>query len=99
MIEAYLNQLTTHRRRTAVAFNGDQTFVEIPNVPCRWEQSRRLVRNAQGEQVVSEASVLTQAAITTGDELVDGAGRAWPVISVSDNPDLDGNSMFVEVAL
>jgi hypothetical protein len=99
MIEDYLNQVMTHRRRTAISFNGDKTFEATPNVPCRWEQSRRLVRNDQGEEVLSEATVLTQATVQAGDELIDPAGRTWPVLTVSTMPDLDGNTMFLEVAL
>lgn len=99
MIEAYLNQRMTVRRRTGVAFNGDPTFQDVLDVPCRWEKSRRLVRNEQGEQVVSETTVFTQEAVSTGDELVDSAGRTWPVVTVGDNPGLDGESMFLEVAL
>lgn len=99
MIEDYLSQRMTVRRRTGISFNGDPIFAETRNVPCRWEQSRRMVRNAQGEEVVSESLVHTTVTVATGDELVDVSGRAWPVVSTATHVDLDGDAALVEVSL
>lgn len=67
-------------------------------IKCRFVQKRRQVRNAQGESVLSEAAVNCIEAVQAGDIITYG-GKDWPVIAVSETPDLDGIVWFREVAL
>ena len=62
----------------------------------RWEAKRRLVRNPQGQEVISEARVFCKSAVQPGDVL-EFNGRNWPVITVSETPGLDGMTYFREV--
>lgn len=96
MINDYLNQLSDWSAKT-----GDNGYAEaeyaIPtSIPVRWEDTRKLVRNAQGKEVISEATVICIADVNT-DDLLTYNLRDYPVITVSDLPDLDGEVLFREV--
>jgi len=95
VIAYYLNQTASLKVRTG--HDGyDPVYANPVTIAVRWESKRSLVRNTQGEQVVSEAKVFTEASINPSDVLTYG-GRDWPVITVSDVTDLDGNVSHREV--
>lgn len=88
MIRRFLNQSTIWRR--VVGNDGYQDAYAAPvAINVRWEAKRRLVRNKQGQEVVSEAEVLCIDPVEPGDILV-FAGREWPVITVGETPDMSG---------
>jgi len=97
MIKDYLNQTAKWKEMTSSDGYPPQpgTGTEIK---VRWEDKRRLVRNAQGVEVVSEARVFCVEDIKPGDVL-EWQGRDWPVIAVSMVPSLDGKMVFYEVAV
>lgn len=97
MITVYLRQTAIWHRPTGTDAYGKPTW-ESADIPVRWEGKRRLVRDAQGREVVSEARVFCVAAVQTGDEL-EYAGRRWPVINVATMPGLDGPESHREVAV
>lgn len=97
MIDLYLNQMAIWHRATGKNEYGEPV-TEDSNIKVRWEGKRRLVRNAQGQEVVSEAKVFCLEPIKPGDILEHG-GRQWPVIAVTDVTDLDGNVLHREVAV
>lgn len=98
MVAGYLNQQATWKRM--VSEDGYPPHPEEPGtyIKVRWKAKRRLVRNAEGVEVVSEARVFCVEDIRPGDVLEYG-GRDWPVIAVSDAVGLDGATMFREVAV
>ena len=97
MISGYLNQTATWHYVTGLNEYGEpQTSSKTINV--RWEGKRRLVRDNEGREVVSEARVFCVEAVQAGDELEHG-GRSWPVIAVSTVPGLDGAESHREVAV
>jgi hypothetical protein len=97
MIRNYLNQTATWHYVTGQNEYGEpQTSSKSINV--RWEGKRRLVRDSEGREVVSEARVLCVEAVKPGDEL-EYDGRMWPVIAVSTVPGLDGAENHREVAV
>jgi len=67
-------------------------------IKCRWVEKRRVVRNSQGANVVSEATMNCIEAVQA-DEIITFDGKDWPIIAVSKVPDLDGVVWFREVAL
>jgi hypothetical protein len=97
VISAYLNQVAVWKRLISEdgypPQPGSGTEIKV-----RWEAKRRLVRDAQGQEVVSEARVFCLEAVEPGDVMNYG-GRDWPVIAVSETPALDGTVRFREVAV
>jgi hypothetical protein len=97
MIKGYLNQTAIWHYVTGMNEYGEpQTSSKTINV--RWEGKRRLVRDNEGREVVSEARVFCTEAVKPGDEL-EFDGREWPVIAVSTVPGLDGKENHRECAV
>ncbi|NPV30481.1 MAG: hypothetical protein HPY58_12705 [Firmicutes bacterium] len=98
MIRNYLNQTAVWKR--VVSYDGYPPVPEEPGtvIRVRWEAKRRLVRDRQGQEVVSEAQVYCVEPVQPGDVL-NYAGRDWPVITVSEVVDLDGVVQYREVAV
>jgi hypothetical protein len=97
MIDAYLNQTAVWKHVTGNNSYGEPEYSES-NIKVRWEGKRQLVRDSQGDEVVSEARLFCKEAVMPGDVMEYG-GREWPVITVSVAVDLNGNALFREVAL
>ena len=97
MIEGYLNQGAVWKRKTGSNEYGEPATKQ-KSIKVRWEGKRRLVRDNEGREVVSEARVFCTEAVKPGDEL-EFDGRRWPVIAVSSVPGLDGNESHREVAV
>jgi len=97
VIEGYLNQTATWHYTTGVNEYGEPS-TSSKSINVRWEGKRRLVRDNEGREVVSEARVFCTEAVKLGDEL-EFDGRRWPVIAVSSVPGLDGNESHREVAV
>ncbi len=97
MIQGYLNQTATWHYVTGLNIYGEPT-TSSKTISVRWEGKRRLVRDNEGREVVSEARVFCSAAVKPGDEL-EFDGRRWTVIAVSIIPALDGAEAHREVAV
>ncbi len=97
MIQDYLNQTATWKRVIGQNMYGEPEF-DTKEIKVRWEGKRRLVRDNEGREVVSEARVFCMGAIKPGD-LLEYNGREWPVIAVSTVPGLDGKEAHREVAV
>lgn len=54
-------------RRLSVDARGDEEYGEPEVHPCRYQPSTRLVRAADGSQVVSEAVLFTTVEVRTSD--------------------------------
>lgn len=97
VITGYLNQTAKHKTMTSSDGYPPQPGTGT-DIKVRWEAKRRLVRNPQGVEVVSEARVFCVEDIKPGDVLEYG-GRDWPVIAVSEAVGLNGKTMFREAAV
>ena len=97
MIDGYLNQRAVWKRVVGQNMYGEPETKQ-KTIKVRWEGKRRLVRDNQGQEVVSEARVFCSEAVKPGDEL-EFDGRSWPVIAVSVVPGLDGAVSHREVSL
>lgn len=98
MIRRYLNQAATWKKVVSVDGYPPQPEEPGTSIKVRWEAKRRLVRNAQGVEVVSEAAAFCLESIAPGDVLNYGE-RDWIVITVSEIPGLNGIVQFREVAV
>ena len=97
MIQNYLNQTATWHYVTGQNEYGEPS-TSSKSIKVRWEGKRRLVRDNEGREVVSETRVFCIEAVKPGDEL-EFDGRSWPVIAVSTVPGLDGETSHREVAV
>lgn len=97
MIQDYLNQIATWKRVVGQNMYGEPE-TEEKGIKVRWEGKRRLVRDNEGQEVVSEARVFCIEPVQPGD-LLEYAGREWPVIAVSTVPGLDGKENHRECAV
>lgn len=97
MIQDYLNQIATWKRVVGQNMYGEPE-TEEKEIKVRWEGKRRLVRDNEGREVVSEARVFCIEPVKPGD-ILKYEDRDWPVISVSIVPGLDGSESHREVAV
>ena len=97
MVKDYLNQTATLKITTGYDGYGDP-ITEERAIPVRWEGKRRLVRDSQGREVISEARFFCLEKVKP-DDIAEYAGAEWRVITVSEIVDLDGNLSHYEVAV
>jgi len=98
MIRNYLNQTAIWHYTTRQMNEYGEPETSSKSIKVRWEGKRRLVRDNEGREVVSEARVFCIEPVKPGDEL-EFDGRSWPVIAVSTVPGLDGKEAHREVAV
>jgi hypothetical protein len=97
MIRGYLNQTAQWKQMISEDGYPPQPGLSV-EIKVRWEDKRRLVRNLQGQEVISEARVFCIEPVKPGDVL-ECDGRDWPVIAVGSVPSLNGKTVFREVAV
>ena len=95
VIGAYLNQTLWRKPRTGVDGYGQPTFGRPVQTQGRWLEKRRLVRNANGEQVISEVSVTLapEEAVAVGDQLSLDGSTYLTAIAVSASRGLGGEAI------
>ena len=94
MIESYLAQDVWRKALTGKDGYGQSTFGAPSQIKGRWLEKRRLVRNAQGEQVISEVTVTLgpDEPLAVGDELSADGSTYLTVIAVSVSRGLGGEA-------
>ena len=92
MITDYLNQSATWKTVTSVNEYNEPTFTST-TITCRMEYKRQMVRDAQGQEVVSEATLYTTSAVLPGD-VITYDSRDWSVLTVASEAQLDGTVLF-----
>lgn len=97
MIRNYLNQTATWKRVIGQNMYGEPE-TEEKEIKVRWEGKRRLVRDNEGREIVSEARVFCVEPVKPGD-ILKYEDREWPVIAVSTVPDLSGKEAYREAAI
>lgn len=89
----YLNQDVAWETKTGQDFYNEPTYSST-SIKARKEKKRRMVRDAQGEEVISETTVYTQSGIGLED-MIDGE----EIINASEWVDKDGSVIGYEVFL
>lgn len=94
MIDEYLAQSIWRKPKTGVDAYGQPVFGAAIQTKGRWLEKRRLVRNAQGEQVISEVSVTLgpEEPLVLGDQLSADGETYLTVITVSVSHGLGGEA-------
>ena len=101
MIGGYLAQDVWRRARTGVDGYSQPTYAAATQTKGRWLEKRRLVRNAEGEQVLSEvtATLGPAEAVAVGDQLSADDSIYLTVIAVSVSRGLGGEAVAVRAYL
>ncbi len=94
VISSYLNQAIWRKPRSGVDGYGQPAFGTPVQTKGRWLEKRRLVRNATGEQVISEVTVTLGArdAVAVGDQLSVDGSTYLTVIALSVSRGLGGEA-------
>lgn len=98
MINSYLHQSAGWQAKGIVNENNEATFAAPVTIDCRFEYRRKMVRNRQGQEVISEATMFTKSPVIP-DDLIIFDSRDWVVISVANEAGLDGTVLFYEVMM
>lgn len=103
MVSIYAAHDIGFRKRTGIKDNGTPIFEPVRSLPHatikgRFEYSRRLIRDANGEQVISEAYIMTEHQVELGDLIV-WDRREWPALSVTNITGVLGNELYRVVSL
>lgn len=95
VVSLYTNQTAVLHKYIGAKDNGQPIFASAMKIHVRFEEKRSLVRDAKGEEVVSEAFVMTMERLSEGDILEYG-GKKWTVLRVSAPVGLSGKVMHYE---
>ena len=93
LVSNYFNQTLVWKHVASINDYNEPTYT-TSTIKGRKEPGNNLVRNSQGQEVVSSAVIFTRAIIAVND-LIDGR----LVISSEPMPLLNGNTLFYEVYL
>jgi hypothetical protein len=102
MIDDYLSQTCYQRNRLGTADGyGQPAFGSVKKTACRWTQKRRVVRNSNGDQVISEVSVTLPGStvLLPGDQLSLDDETWLTVISTGGGTGLEGETILVRAFL
>jgi len=93
VIRNYLSQTLYHQAKLVDDEYGQPAFAKAVETKGRWVEKRRIVRNAQGREVVSEISVTLagDSTVAVGDRLSIDGELYFDVITVSSAPGLGGD--------
>ncbi len=103
MIDAYCGTRAGWRRRVGPSDEGVPIYEPAPpgkpeTIWIKLTLGGRLVRDAQGEELLSETVFLTESPVEPGD-IVELRGREWPVPAVQLVLALDGGELHRECRL
>lgn len=103
MIDGYAGSRAGWRWRVGINREGTPIYEPAPpeepeEIRARVEYGRRLVRDADGEETLSETVCLTSAPVEPGDLIIYG-GREWPVLAVQMVFGLGGGELHRECRL
>lgn len=95
MIDSYLNHTAIWRKKIDVNDFNEPMFAPDQTISCRVDYKRKMVRNKEGQEVVSEGTIICSVKIKADDVIVYGedemilmTGRPWD--------DLFGSTLFYE---
>lgn len=98
----FFTQTAAIERATGTSSWGDTTYAASVDIDARVEHDRREVLTAEGQEVVSETQLFTEAQVDEGDKVtitVDGAAKESTVVASLKHYDLEGVFSHYEVML
>lgn len=97
-MEHLLNQSAILRLKIGKTGYGTLTHDEGTQVDIRWQDSIKIIKNKDGEEVTSTAFIWALTPMRIDDILV-YKEKDWPIKQVEEVPDYDGNIHHWEVYL
>lgn len=97
-MEHLLNQLVMLQIKTGKSGYGTNIYANPVPVNVRWEDKIKIIKNQDGEEVVSSAFVLAMNPMRADDVLIHD-GTEWPIQHAEPVPGFDGNTHHWEVYL
>lgn len=97
MINEYLNQSITHKSKSSVNVYNEASYTSA-TIKARFQYKRKVVRKANGEEVISNAQAFTTTQVKP-DDVITFDSTDWNVIAVENCVDLEGNVNHYEVYL
>lgn len=98
MIDRYTNQTVSYKGTSTQDEYCQTAYVTTVNMLCRYEYDRKIVKNKEGKEVISEARCFTKTAVKP-DDVITFDSKDWPIISVKNEVDLNGTVKFYEARL
>lgn len=98
MISRYTNQTVSHKGTSTCDEYCQSVYVTAVNILARYEYDRKIVKDKEGKEVISEARCFTQTAVKP-DDVITFDSKNWTVIAVKNQVDLNGVVKFYEVRL
>jgi len=92
MISEYANQSLTWKTAGTLNDYNEPTYSTGTTIKGRKEINNKLIRDAQGQEVVAGSFIVTASAVAVGDKIDDKL-----VLRSEPLPDLDGTTQFYEV--
>lgn len=96
MISAYFNQSASWKAVIETDQYNEPTYADPADVDCRFEYKRKMVRNKEGQEVISEATLFTKSPIKP-DDVITYDEIDWTILAVANEVGLDGTVEFYEV--
>ena len=94
MIKDYLNQTASHEAYSSINDYAEPSYSAAVSIACRKEGVNKLIRDAEGKEVVTSSRVFTETLINVKDRI---DGRM--ILRVDPMPNLDGSISHYEVYL
>lgn len=95
-MEHLLNQTVILKPKQGQSGYGTPIYSDGYPVAVRWEDSIQIIKNKEGEEVVSNAKIFTLTPMKIDDILVYNEIE-WPIIKVASIPGMDGSIHHWEV--
>lgn len=89
-VARFFKQTAVWEARLATDHHRGTTYDTATTIAVRWFTGERVVRTAQGREVVSGSRVSTLAAVREGDRITDEDGRQREVVAVRKNRNTRG---------
>lgn len=98
MIEAYTNQTAVWKAKGEVNQYNEPTYADPVTIKCRIEYKNRMVRNKQGQEIISESTIITKSPVKS-DDIITFDDTDWVVIISAPQAGLGGSTEFYEVMM
>ncbi|KRQ86051.1 hypothetical protein ABG79_02183 [Caloramator mitchellensis] len=95
-MKEYFNQKVKWYKKTGNNAYGQPIYAPAVEIPCRYEERMKLIRDKQGKESVSQGTFYLIEKVGLDDKL-EYEGKQFNVMNYSDTVNLDGVFLFRKV--